>query len=318
MVDDEENPFSRNSSTPSSRKRVIVESDDDEEDEQVQTENNLQDSKKKQNTTRVGFTSPNPLLKAATTPMAKRLAQFANSSPGGSCSGDVFSSPGSSGSKALLSSPSHQSSPQSSVYLSPSMGANANKMDEERYSWLLNVKDGQGNAAGSPDYDPRTLFIPSQAWNKFTPFERQFWEIKSKHFDTVVFFKKGKFYELYEQDADIGMKEFDLKMTDRVNMRMVGVPEASFSFWAAKFVAAGYKVARVDQMETAIGKSIREKTEKSSKEDKIIKRELTCILTAGTLVDSKLLSSDLSTYCMAIKVCKEWRLIRYFSCIVAS
>lgn len=46
-----------------------------------------------------------------------------------------------------------------------------------------------------------------------------------------MFFKKGKFYELYEGDADVGHKEFDLKMTDRVNMRMVGVPESSFEYW---------------------------------------------------------------------------------------
>ena len=46
--------------------------------------------------------------------------------------------------------------------------------------------------------------------------------------------------ELYESDADIGHQLFDLKMTDRVNMRMVGVPEASFDGWAARFVAKGY------------------------------------------------------------------------------
>lgn len=55
-----------------------------------------------------------------------------------------------------------------------------------------------------------------------------------------MFFKKGKFYELYEKDADIGHQEFDLKLTDRVNMRMVGVPEMSFDMWAAQFVARGY------------------------------------------------------------------------------
>lgn len=45
--------------------------------------------------------------------------------------------------------------------------------------------------------------------------------------------------ELYERDADIGHTEFDLKLTDRVNMRMVGVPESSFEYWAAKFIAKG-------------------------------------------------------------------------------
>lgn len=118
----------------------------------------------------------------------------------------------------------------------------------------------------------------------------------------IVFFKKGKFYELYEKDADIGHKDFDLKMTDRVNMRMVGVPEMSFDYWTAQFIAKGHKVAKVDQMETAIGKSMREKGDaKLSKADKIIRRELTSVLTAGTLVDSGLLTNVLGTYCMSIK-----------------
>lgn len=111
---------------------------------------------------------------------------------------------------------------------------------EERYEWLVEVRDSQGRTNSDPDYDPSTLFIPQAQWKKFTPFEKQFWEIKSTHYDSVVFFKKGKFYELYENDADIGAALFDLKIADRVNMKMAGVPEASFSFWAAKFVNAGY------------------------------------------------------------------------------
>ncbi|KAG0227605.1 DNA mismatch repair protein msh6 [Actinomortierella wolfii] len=170
----------------------------------------------------------------------------------------------------------------------------------ERYSWLLNIRDADQNPIGSPDYDPRTLYIPKSAWSKFTEFERQFWEIKSQYFDAVVFFKKGKFYELYENDADIGHQQFDLKLTDRTNMRMVGVPESSFDYWAAQFIAKGYKVARVDQMETALGKAMRERDGGKSGQ-KVIRRELHSILTAGTLTDSGLLTNDMATYCMAIK-----------------
>lgn len=48
----------------------------------------------------------------------------------------------------------------------------------------------------------------------------QFWEIKQNHYDTVLFFQKGKFYELYEDDAATGANEFGLKLTDRVKMKM--------------------------------------------------------------------------------------------------
>ncbi|KAJ5142852.1 uncharacterized protein N7515_001639 [Penicillium bovifimosum] len=173
---------------------------------------------------------------------------------------------------------------------------------EQRYSWLASLKDIDGNPQGHPDYDPRTVYIPPLAWSRFSPFEKQYWEIKQKFWDTVVFFKKGKFYELYENDATIGHQLFDLKLTDRVNMRMVGVPEMSLDHWANQFVAKGYKIARVDQSESALGKEMREREgKKPTKEDKIIKRELACVLTAGTLVEGSMLTDDMSTYCVAIK-----------------
>jgi len=43
--------------------------------------------------------------------------------------------------------------------------------------------------------------------------------VKQNLWDTVLFFQKGKFFELYENDATIGNQQFDLKMTDRTNMR---------------------------------------------------------------------------------------------------
>ncbi|KAK8237760.1 muts domain V-domain-containing protein [Phyllosticta capitalensis] len=176
---------------------------------------------------------------------------------------------------------------------------------EQRYPWLATIMDADRNPPDHPDYDPRTLYIPPGAWNKFSPFEKQYWEIKCKFWDTIVFFKKGKFYELYENDATIGHQLFDLKLTDRVNMRMVGVPESSLDMWANQFVAKGYKIAKVDQMESALAKEMRErggqKPLKAAKEDKVIRRELSSVLTAGTLVDGGMLQDDMSTYCVAIK-----------------
>ncbi|KAF2751879.1 DNA mismatch repair protein Msh6 [Sporormia fimetaria CBS 119925] len=176
---------------------------------------------------------------------------------------------------------------------------------EKRYPWLANIQDADRNPPGHPDYNPSTVYIPPQAWNDFSPFEKQYWEIKYKFWDSVVFFKKGKFYELYENDATIGHQLFDLKLTDRVNMRMVGVPEASLDMWASQFVAKGYKVARVDQMESALAKEMRERDDKATvkkgKENKVIRRELAAVLTAATLVDPGMLQNEMSTYCMAIK-----------------
>ena len=86
---------------------------------------------------------------------------------------------------------------------------------------------------------------------------------------------------------------------------MVGVPEMSLSHWANQFVAKGYKIARVDQMESALSKEMRERDGKIPgkpvKEEKVIRRELACVLTSGTLVDGGMLQDDMSTFCVSIK-----------------
>ena len=104
------------------------------------------------------------------------------------------------------------------------------EQNKERYSWLLDIRDKEGNRPGDENYDPRTLYIPPNAWKSFTAFEKQYWfeytimglmnrEVKQNLWDTILFFQKGKFFELYENDATIGHQQFDLKLTDRTNMR---------------------------------------------------------------------------------------------------
>lgn len=173
--------------------------------------------------------------------------------------------------------------------------------NEEAYSFLVDLRDKDGNRPGDAEYDSRTVYIPKSAWKDFTPFEEQFWRIKQNHWDTVLFFQKGKFYELYEEDALIGHREFDLKLTDRVKMKMVGVPEASFDIFAAKFLALGYKVGRVDQTETAVAKGMRVGERSRGGGSEIVNRELRHVLTSGTIVDAASLPDDLNSYCVSIK-----------------
>lgn len=198
--------------------------------------------------------------------------------------------------ESRMDRPVHASKPKTA---SKAKQRACDKEATERHRWLAEPTDANRNPPGHPDFDPSTLYVPST--QNFSAFEKQYWDIKKNLWDTVVFFKKGKFYELYEKDATIGHQLFDLKMTDRVNMAMVGVPEGSLDMWVNQFIAKGYKVARVDQMESALGKEMREREVKGKKEDKIIRRELACILTGGTLVDGSMLQDDMAVYCAAIK-----------------
>ena len=117
----------------------------------------------------------------------------------------------------------------------------------------------------------------------------------------MLFFQKGKFYELYEDDAMIGHRELDLKLTDRVKMKMVGVPEASFDMFATKLLALGYKVGRVDQSENAVAKGMRVGEKSRGGGSEIVRRELRHVVTGGTVVDGAVLADDLSSYCVCIK-----------------
>jgi DNA mismatch repair protein MSH6 len=72
------------------------------------------------------------------------------------------------------------------------------------------IKDIKGNKKGDPDYDPRTLYVPPEFKKQCTPALRQWWDLKSTNFDVLFFFKVGKFYELYHQDAVIAVKELGL------------------------------------------------------------------------------------------------------------
>eukprot|EP00911_Craspedida_sp_UC1_P002754 UC1_evm1s2018 len=186
------------------------------------------------------------------------------------------------------------------------VGVKKGKKKEDRHSWIANPRDKNKNLPGHPEYDPTTLYIPASAWDKLSPFERQYFKIKQNMWDTILFFKKGKFYELYERDAEAAHREFNLKISDRVNMMLAGVPESSFVEWASKFLGLGYKVAKADEQETLLAKQIREKNgkgggsgAKNTKVSKIIGRELAAVFTAGTLTGD-FLTGDMSNFIMCI------------------
>jgi DNA mismatch repair protein MSH6 len=103
---------------------------------------------------------------------------------------------------------------------SKSSPASAGKKPEDaevRYKWLQDIKDAAGVREGQPGYDPSTLDMGGKmsTWERvvhgkkkpLSDFEKQYWNIKRNFWDSVLFFKKGKFYELYEKDAEIGHME---------------------------------------------------------------------------------------------------------------
>lgn len=179
----------------------------------------------------------------------------------------------------------------------------------QRHPWSINIRDGKKRSKSHPDYDKSTLYVPSsdlsdQRGTKnggLSPFQRQFWSIKKDNYDVLIFFKKGKFYELYDVDADIGHKELGLNYTKggRVDMRCCGIPEQSFDKHTAKLVELGYKVGRVEQTETALAAEKR-KNSTPGKKSTICERSLVRILTKATVTDDSFLRDHRSRYVIAI------------------
>lgn len=70
---------------------------------------------------------------------------------------------------------------------------------------------------------------------------RQWWVLKSENFDSVLFFKVGKFYELYHMDAEVGVNELGFTYM-RGEYAHSGFPEQSFNRMAQSLIERGYKV----------------------------------------------------------------------------
>ena len=162
--------------------------------------------------------------------------------------------------------------------------------------WLTNnLRDEKKRKPTDPNYDSSTVFIPSSEENSFTPFQKQFWEIKKKNFDAVVMIRKGKFYEMFSIDALFARDVLKLRLTNRGKEPMCGVPEKAFSEWALKIINAGKRVCKVEQMETAVD----QKNRKGG--DKAIIRELVQVYSLGTIDDFEMLESSQPSFLMALK-----------------
>ncbi|MCQ2379582.1 MAG: DNA mismatch repair protein MutS [Victivallaceae bacterium] len=125
---------------------------------------------------------------------------------------------------------------------------------------------------------------------KMTPMMQQYLDAKSRiPADAVLLFRLGDFYEEFFEDATKVSAALDIVMTKRQGLPMCGFPYKALSVQLPKLLAAGYKVAIADQME-----------DPKLAEGKVVKREITRIITPGTMVDDQLLAGDRNNYLAAV------------------
>ena len=119
---------------------------------------------------------------------------------------------------------------------------------------------------------------------------RQYLAAKGQHPDALLFFRLGDFYELFFDDAKTASRELQLTLTARDKERntpMCGVPWHAAENYIARLLRQGYRVAICEQMEDP----------KLTK--KIVRREVTRVLTPGTALDPQL-AAEQSNYLAAV------------------
>ncbi len=133
---------------------------------------------------------------------------------------------------------------------------------------------------------------------EMTPMMKQYLEIKKQNPDSILFFRLGDFYEMFNDDARLASKELDLTLTSRdkgkhakleaERMPMCGVPYHSSDAYIARLIAKGYKVAICEQMEDP------------SKAKGLVKRDIIRVVTPGTVTDAACLDDKASNFICGI------------------
>src|SRR5580658_7077037 len=132
-------------------------------------------------------------------------------------------------------------------------------------------------------YNPRTK--PPEMTEPSTPLMRQYASIKKEHPSALLFFRLGDFYELFFDDAILASRELQITLTSRnkekgVAVPMCGVPYHAAEGYISKLIRKGFKVAICEQMENA------------GLAKKLVRREVTRVVTPGTAADSSLSSEE--------------------------
>ena len=124
-----------------------------------------------------------------------------------------------------------------------------------------------------------------------TPVMRQYREAKEQHPDGVLLFRLGDFYETFFEDAELAAPIMGVTLTSRPlgksgRAPMCGVPHHAWQAYVGKLLRAGHKVVICDQVEAA-GKH------------KVVRRDVTRVLTPGTVVEDSYLDPSRANYLVA-------------------
>ena len=150
-----------------------------------------------------------------------------------------------------------------------------------------NIRDKERLRPEDPNYNPRTLHVPDSFLKDLTPAQRQWWEFKADYYDVILFFKMGKFYELFHMDADVAVAELNIVYM-KGDVAHAGFPEVAYWRYASTLVEKGFKVARIEQTETPAMMDERLKSlgRQPTRFERVVEREVCQLSTKGTRVNN--------------------------------
>lgn len=195
--------------------------------------------------------------------------------------------------KELLDSPM---STMASVGKTPELAHKFSQREVERFPFLQEgvIKDKKMRRPSDPEYDPSTLHVPTEWFKakKISEGQRQWWDFKSQNFNSVLLFKMGKFYELFEMDAHVGAECLGLSYM-KGDQPHVGFPEAAYAQMVERLVRAGHRVSVVEQVETPEMLAARNAENKRAgkKKENVVKREKVAVITKATITDGEMMKS---------------------------
>jgi DNA mismatch repair protein MutS len=123
-----------------------------------------------------------------------------------------------------------------------------------------------------------------------TPMMQQFREAKERYPGTIVFFRNGDFYELFEEDAEVGSRLLGITLTKRdKEIPMAGVPHHALDRYLHRLLQGGHRVAICEQME-----------DPRSVKGRPVRREVVRVVSPGTLTEDNLLDPQRSNHLLAL------------------
>ena len=133
-----------------------------------------------------------------------------------------------------------------------------------------------------------------KADSKTTPSMMQFFEIKERHPDALLFFRMGDFYEMFFEDAQNAAAALDIALTKRgkhqgEDIPMCGVPAHAATGYLQVLIRKGFRVAVCEQMESPA-----EAKKRGSKS--VVRRDVVRLVTPGTITEDALLDSRSNNY----------------------